>query len=833
MAPDASHGAQNKVLAEFSMTLSEKLNLIDEQLLDGKRAISNALLFVGITAVEPNPNVPDKYEIFQSYADKIKRLMVSNSFIMEFVIPEENLTKYKRTLMLPMSSTMGILDNLALEIVASDTGYTPSSNTKQFAPLSTNKNDVFDELQTTDVFGNKVIDNEKLIRYSELSNFLLPDEINGMVQFLENEGVEVLNDSQPEPLADEDVPNFQFTVDWGDGTSSEFISLEETPDAWYHTYEKGGTYDVSINGFFRHPQNAANQRGNLVINGEIQYDKDGVEINSVHNYVMSSYLKKIIAWGNTKFNSLHQAFFSCYHLNSIPTYDTTNSFSDVESITSMFCSCYNLPEIPYDTNTKRGLFSNATKITQANSVFYNCTGLSSELPPLLFDGCTKIYTFKDCFYQCNKLKGSVPVDMFKGVSSLSDTSRMFFGVTNLSGEIPETLFNDTPLLTNAYLMFANTSVSGIIHKDLFKNNPKLYNVVGMFSNTDVSGVEPGLFDNIAASITETYFRAANMFQVTKITEINEGLFGNIPEDKKPYFEATRMFASCKSLTSITPTIFEEVSGLKNARDMFTECINITSQCPTEPSNGDWNSQDTIEKYYAMFGGCKNMPGFDTLPIEIGGMGERRVPTSNVGKILLSDRTLVEVKDYTYDVNNKPIALCFYTDENGKNYCMAFNETNNRFCIHTIFSNLYREGPFQVMEPDIYSDELKGEEFTNTWMSWSGYTNNKSSFPIFQYLENYLSDNTSNHWYLHDIPTLYRLFSSTGWFINMKQRFETLGMTDYSDSTCYAPSTMNWYQFVSSENYQLYSQTQYQPLMMRNVQQNSSYVNMFFRPCINV
>ena len=118
------------------MTLSNKLELISQQALAGKKAIADALISVGITAVEPNPNRPDSYEIFQSYADKIKRLMISNSLIFEFNANfEENATKYKRTLMLPMAIRLSSnnnpkIDELAIDIVNSDTGYTNSSNTK-------------------------------------------------------------------------------------------------------------------------------------------------------------------------------------------------------------------------------------------------------------------------------------------------------------------------------------------------------------------------------------------------------------------------------------------------------------------------------------------------------------------------------------------------------------------------------------------------------------------------------------------------------------------------------------------------------------------------------
>ena len=63
-------------------------------------------------------------------------------------------------------------------------------------------------------------------------------------------GLGIAVETMAEPLADEDIPDYEFTVDWGDGTTSEFKSLSETPDAWWHTYETKGLYTVSVNGYF-------------------------------------------------------------------------------------------------------------------------------------------------------------------------------------------------------------------------------------------------------------------------------------------------------------------------------------------------------------------------------------------------------------------------------------------------------------------------------------------------------------------------------------------------------------------------------------------------------
>lgn len=104
-------------------SLLTKIQAIDDQILAGKTAIADALLQVGITAVEPNPNAPDTYEIFQSYADKIKRLMISNSLILEYDVTgiTSASTLWQRSLVLPVNSNIGVgIDDIMMSIVEQD-----------------------------------------------------------------------------------------------------------------------------------------------------------------------------------------------------------------------------------------------------------------------------------------------------------------------------------------------------------------------------------------------------------------------------------------------------------------------------------------------------------------------------------------------------------------------------------------------------------------------------------------------------------------------------------------------------------------------------------------
>ena len=225
-------------------TLKEKLEITEQQILDGKRALSYALQYAGVSAVVPNDDVPDEYETFQSYADKIRRLQLANSLIFEFTIPEGNLTKYKRTVILPISGLN--YDTLAQTIINSDTEY------QGISTLELEPEPVVDTHIIKDNWNNDINDGNYQITMDELMEYLPEDEAMEMANAMEALGVPVAatsSDSEVMPLADTDA-NYSYTVEWGDGTSAEYTSTAST-EAIYHTYDQPGTYDVSINGNFR------------------------------------------------------------------------------------------------------------------------------------------------------------------------------------------------------------------------------------------------------------------------------------------------------------------------------------------------------------------------------------------------------------------------------------------------------------------------------------------------------------------------------------------------------------------------------------------------------
>ena len=691
------------------MTLYDKIDTIDEQALAGKKALADALLQVGITAVEPNPNNPDSYETFQSYADKIKRLMISNSLILEYHFPEngfEQLTKYKRTLMLPMSGVP--INDIAISIINSDTGYT-SATTRTLA-IEDNAPSL-DELNgLTDHLGNKCADS-------------MPEQ----PEWHDPEYVQCLMDEAgtPSTLTLEDM--YSFTVDWGDGSpAQEFISLEETPTSWYHEYTAPGTYDVTINGVFAQIRNVPNWNGLLIVDGQPIYDKDGRNVFSGYNYLTTNRLTKIIAWGNTRLTSLSRCLQGCFSIVSIPTYDTTASFQNVTTA-YMFARSSELPALPYDSGAERGLFSNCPLITSFQYAFDLCEALNEQLPALMIDNCSATTIISNMFNGCSGLTSTVPANMFKGLPNLLSASSVFRG-TDMSGQVPQGLFDDCPNLSNYALMFANTSVSGVIPPALFASTTVMS--VGMFRDTDIIGVDADfLSGHPSGRVFQTYAMFDSCASLTQ--PIASGTFDTVPTGNLS--NMFRMFSYC-DIASVPQSILTELAGREDCRCMFAMNKNMTGTVVI-PSVPD---KETLRPYLGIFAGNTSLDNYASVPRELGGNGLRLFPDDHVGMILMADGTFVEIGDFAYDPDNLPVGWCFYSDETGDRVC-ALNDAAAQVIDNIALSGETEwlptyDGP-QGYDRDLYSmTPANGMEICQSIVDTPEYAGLKERMPCFKLME---------------------------------------------------------------------------------------------------
>lgn len=759
-----------------------KLNTIRKNILDGKNELSEALQFCGITNVKPNDLYPHdeetsaNYETFARYAELIRKLKSANSMIFQFTIPNTAITDYKRTIVLPMVFPEGgvVLNNIAKEII----GVQPQTLDKVYPPDKDEKEEEIKQIvkdnTIKDVFGNDCLNGTINITLHDAEEYLDETQANEFLESAKALGITLSNRAT--------VADYDFTVDWGDGTEATYIdgdTYENNKAAIWHTYATHGVYDISINGNFRRVITYGVRATYIVENGQYVYDTDGVyRIYNNYNYGMINHLTSVISWGNTLLTHMEQAFSECGKLEEIPMYDTTNSFEDVISFYNAFRNCFSLKKLPFNPNTNKGLFSGCKKVTSFGGTFYNCTGLTEPIPVKLIDGCINVRSTSNMFASCNNITGSIPNGMFEGLTALTDASSMFAQCTKMDGEISSDMFKDCPNLTNIHRLFYNcTKITGRLTRDFIGGLSKLSYVNRAFYNcSGITGIDADAFYNITSSDID----AVDMFYNCKgITEIPEGLLESLTGSN---LMLDRMFSGCSGIKTISQNALKGLN-VKSACCMFGGCTGITSALPIE--HADWSTYEGIQKWYGVFAECDSMSNVNNIPLELGGDGNRRFTEGKVGSIVLQDRTYVDPKDYVYNASNKPVGVVYadvYLDSTKMIPTLSNDEGNvvnkdSPNAIHKIFACTFNDTSLP------WNDETSSMEdvttMTNTYdymvvydktryngeachnaisefIAQKGYAD--SRYPTYEYCKNYNSGIDGIKCFLPDSTDLWNQYT---------------------------------------------------------------------------
>ena len=221
---------------------------------------------------------------------------------------------------------------------------------------------------------------------------------------------------------------FNFQVDWGDGTTETGITNDNINTKSKHQYQNAGTYDIKIKGKYESLQTSYDARKTA------NYDK----------------LKKVKQWGTTGLK--YVAFYGCSNLNEIAS-PTENSFINLIDIYLAYTSIQSIPEnlfanCPNVTNFSRTfygcinltsipakLFANCPNVTNFESTFEECSNLTS-IPAKLFANCPNVTNFHRTFYECSSLT-SIPEELFSKCEKVESFSHTFFGCESLTGSAPE------------------------------------------------------------------------------------------------------------------------------------------------------------------------------------------------------------------------------------------------------------------------------------------------------------------------------------------------------------------------------------------------------------
>ncbi len=240
----------------------------------------------------------------------------------------------------------------------------------------------------------------------------------------------------------EDATEFNFQVNWGDGTTETGITNSNISEKSKHQYQNAGTYDIKIKGKYEC----------LVCSDDAMetanYDK----------------LKKVKQWGTTGLK--YVAFNYCSNLNEIVS-PTENSFSNligiclaytsIQSIPeNLFANCSNVTDFGYSfqycknlASIPANLFANCPNVTSFYCAFKGCESLKS-IPEKLFANCPNVMSFERTFQNCNSIT-SIPEKLFDNCKKVESFSLTFWDCYGLTGKAPELWKRGTNSEENEYM----------------------------------------------------------------------------------------------------------------------------------------------------------------------------------------------------------------------------------------------------------------------------------------------------------------------------------------------------------------------------------------------
>ena len=231
---------------------------------------------------------------------------------------------------------------------------------------------------------------------------------------------------------------FDFTVDWGDGSTDNITNANITQTA-VHNYQIGGEIKITITGIFecisRCDENFEYRRGSDKLIKVEQWGTTGLKMIDL------SWLENLIEIAQptqNSFKELHYVDFKRSGIQSIPDmmfYNCTN----ITNFDISFSNCNNLQSVGDN------IFSKCTNITSFNSTFSSCGNLTN-IGENIFYGCENVKEFCQTFYKCYNLEGNAPelwlrvVDGEKnGYIGIPDGEGCYGGCEKLNNyeEIPE------------------------------------------------------------------------------------------------------------------------------------------------------------------------------------------------------------------------------------------------------------------------------------------------------------------------------------------------------------------------------------------------------------
>ena len=223
--------------------------------------------------------------------------------------------------------------------------------------------------------------------------------------------------------------NYNFTVDWGDGSSIDTVT---TYNGGSHTYADGGTYYITMAGTCN-AFNCAGGYQHAVMQAYLTSIEDIVdlgftnELNGRTNFTGCTNLTHVAKSFNRLRHlvSYHNMFEDCTSLATIPDgmFDGSIVSGSGNDFLGVFSGCTSLASIPAN------LFDLQTTAVEFTAMFSGCTALTT-VPTDIFRYCTSAQVMDIMFYGCSSLT-TVPTNLFKYNTACTDFNTTFMNCTKL------------------------------------------------------------------------------------------------------------------------------------------------------------------------------------------------------------------------------------------------------------------------------------------------------------------------------------------------------------------------------------------------------------------
>lgn len=351
------------------------------------------------------------------------------------------------------------------------------------------------------------------------------------------------------------VGNFVGTIDWGDGTTTEYISPTGTSNIPEHTYATAGTYTVIAEG--RMTELDSQLAGKNIIK-LVRIGKEMGVTSMYYAFSGQTLLTEIVPGaldGCTEVTNFGSAFYQCVSLEFIPE-GLFDKCTEATTFHWAFYQCGKITTIPV------GLFDKCTKVTSFYQTFTDCSSLIS-IPEGLFDHCAEVTEFSGTFRNTGIIE--IPEGLFDNNMEVKDFTGAFKGCESLTS-IPERLFDNNTKVTNVWYLFMGCKTLQSIPEvllDSFKNVTSFYLIFGGYDALQT--IPEGLFDkNTKVTSFQGVFSGC-----ISLTEIPEGLFDKCTE----VTDFHGVFSGCSSLQTIPVGLFDNNTKVTTFETAFLKKSN--------------------------------------------------------------------------------------------------------------------------------------------------------------------------------------------------------------------------------------------------------------------